>query len=196
MRTSRIAKRLKSALGRVGHATGRVARRASRSRVKDSLLALEPRILLDAAAVATPSPAAAPLASLAGGDVDSVAAALLQLVDPASLEAEGATNTWGGLSEALRVRRQFANRLDGHEADELFLLSDGIPTAGEVKDAQLILDLVAEVNRFARLRIHTVDLARELHPRDHQGEEQTGMRASDFLHQLAGRNGGRCATDL
>ena len=71
------------------------------------------------------------------------------------------------------------------------MVSDGIPTVGAVIDAQEILQLVASGNRFALPRIHTIFLAPTLTAKDEEGERTMGMRARDFMIQLAKQNGGQ-----
>jgi hypothetical protein len=58
----------------------------------------------------------------------------------------------------------------------LFVLSDGEPTAGQLKDAELLLQVVREANKYAKVRINTVF---------------TGVGdGADLLRRLAEENGG------
>lgn len=107
-----------------------------------------------------------------------------------SLAADGGTNTWGALSSALRPFAQVYGSPANLDVDEIFVISDGIPTVGAVIDAQEILQLVAATNRFAATRIHAIYLAPTLSPRDLESERNMGMRARDFMRQLARQNGG------
>ena len=62
------------------------------------------------------------------------------------------------------------------QIDELFLLSDGVPTAGDVKDPDEILAIVKQANRYLHVRINTVF---------------TGVgQGADFLRKLAEQNDG------
>ena len=66
---------------------------------------------------------------------------------------------------------------DGEKTiDELFLLSDGEPTEGQVKDPEDLLRLVAEANKYLRVRINTVFSGRG--------------KGADFLRKLAEQNDG------
>jgi hypothetical protein len=74
----------------------------------------------------------------------------------ARLLPDGSTNLWGGLSTGVRLRTaQTASRYR-EPVDELFLLSDGYPSSGEITDGGEIVARVAELNRYARIRINTV----------------------------------------
>ncbi len=90
--------------------------------------------------------------------------------------ADGGTNLHAALCEAL----QFEGLRYGEEAkcevDEVFLLSDGLPTEGDVRDPDEILEIVRQANRYLHVRIHTVFTG-------------TGSGA-DFLRQLAEQNDG------
>ena len=59
-----------------------------------------------------------------------------------------------------------------------FLLSDGVPTSGTIRDPELLLQYVAERNRVLRLRIHCLSLTDEASSRD-------------FLQRLAALTGGQ-----
>ena len=64
----------------------------------------------------------------------------------------------------------------GAKIDELFVLSDGEPTTGQVTDTDEILRLVKEANKYLKVRINTVFSG-------------TGKGAG-FLRQLAEQNDG------
>ena len=66
------------------------------------------------------------------------------------------TNLWGGLQEGLEFKSLvYGDRYDSN-IDEVFLLSDGAPTEGEVVDPSEILSLIQESYRFNKVRINTV----------------------------------------
>ncbi len=93
--------------------------------------------------------------------------------------AGGATNIHAALAFVLDMAE---HSLDSpapatEDVDTLFLLSDGAPSAGDVRDAPLLLEYVAERNRTLHLRIHCVSLA---------GEPE----ARDFLQRLAALGSG------
>ncbi len=107
------------------------------------------------------------------------------------LRADGGTNTWSGLEEALSIKSIVYGERYPVSADEVFVLSDGIPTVGNVIDAREILNLVAETNRFSKLRINTVYIASQLTARDRQAEEMAGMSGRKFMRLMAEENGGK-----
>ena len=72
------------------------------------------------------------------------------------LNAFGGTNLYAGLFTALEMEgRTFG---DGAlpKIDELFVLSDGEPTSGPARDADTLCELVAEANKYAKVRINAV----------------------------------------
>ncbi len=72
------------------------------------------------------------------------------------LQPHGGTNLFDGLVHALQLdQRRFADP-NGPRIDELFVLSDGEPTTGEVQDREDLLQLVRESNKYAKVRIHCV----------------------------------------
>lgn len=95
----------------------------------------------------------------------------------ASLVAGGSTNLYGALDEALDITdTRWGQDVDAG-IDELFVLSDGQPSSGELTDPAAILAAVARANRVRRVRIHSVALG----------------GASEFVRRLAEDNGGVCA---
>ncbi len=105
---------------------------------------------------------------------DAAKAALRQRFQ--TVQAKGSTNLWGGLEKALGIEATAYGQGFEQVIDELFLLSDGSPTAGDVTSTEEILELVQETNRFSRVRIHTVFI---------------GGGESEFMRRLAEENGGR-----
>lgn len=70
--------------------------------------------------------------------------------------ANGGTNLFDGLVQALQLDEIGYGEQHKTEIDELFVLSDGKPTAGAIQNADEMLALVREANRYARVRIHCV----------------------------------------
>lgn len=101
-----------------------------------------------------------------------VRAALGQMLD--GLAAQGGTNLWAALDAALGLRDARYGELVQDGPDEIFVLSDGEPSAGEVRDTKAILAAVQDANRYRRVRIHAIAL---------------GGNAR-FLRELAEGNGG------
>ena len=92
------------------------------------------------------------------------------------MRAHGGTDLHQGLVAALGLRGRRFGELAGAPIDELFVLSDGMPTAGGLQDEADILREVREANRYAKVRIHCV----------FTGER----RGADLLRALAEQNGG------
>ena len=92
------------------------------------------------------------------------------------LHAKGGTNLYAGLVTALEMEGRAFGGEQLPKIDELFVLSDGEPTSGDVRDAESILELVREANRYAKVRINTVFTG-------------TGD-GSELLRRLAEENGG------
>lgn len=92
------------------------------------------------------------------------------------LRAHGGTNLYDGLAHALQTSERRLADVAGPAIDELFVLSDGEPTAGAVQDGEAILAMVREANRYAKVRIHCVFTG--------TGEGQ------GLLRRLAEENGG------
>jgi len=92
------------------------------------------------------------------------------------LEAGGGTNVFDALMKVLEAENvKFGERPKG-VVDEIFVLSDGEPTAGAVRDPEEILEVVKEINRYLKVRINTV---------------YTGQGAgAEFMRDLAKQNGG------
>ncbi|MCA8979605.1 MAG: HEAT repeat domain-containing protein, partial [Planctomycetes bacterium] len=78
------------------------------------------------------------------------------------LRPNGGTNLWGGIAKGLSIKSLvFGNHYET-TVDEVFILSDGAPTAGEVIDPVEILRLVQEANRYQDVRINTVFISSPL----------------------------------
>ncbi len=92
------------------------------------------------------------------------------------LNSHGGTNLYAGLVAALETEHRSYGGRELPKIDELFLLSDGDPTAGPVRDTDEICNLVKEANRYAKIRINAVFTG-------------TGDGA-ELLKRLAQENGG------
>ncbi len=108
-----------------------------------------------------------------------------------NLRADGGTNVWAGMQEALKIKSlTYGDRYESH-ADEVFILSDGLPSVGEVIDPKEILRLIAETNRFAQMRINTVYISGEPNERERQEIQRAGMSGQELMKAIAEQNGGR-----
>lgn len=72
------------------------------------------------------------------------------------MRADRGTDLYAGLAMALGMEQARFGELPAQAIDELFVLSDGMPTAGAVRDPERILDLVRLANRNARVAIHAI----------------------------------------
>ena len=93
------------------------------------------------------------------------------------MQPAGATNIFGALKSALEIKTLTFGARYGVQVDEVFLLSDGEPTAGEVVDTKTILQLIHETNRYSMVKINTLYMG--------------GGGDSRFMQDLAEQNGGR-----
>ncbi|MBK8101120.1 MAG: VWA domain-containing protein [Planctomycetes bacterium] len=71
-------------------------------------------------------------------------------------KADGGTNMFEGLALALAAGELRYGEADQDGIDELFLLSDGEPTAGEIREPDEIRKLLLEANKYRKVRINTV----------------------------------------
>jgi hypothetical protein len=108
---------------------------------------------------------------------------------------ESATDIWGGMQSALRLKSLvYGDRYDSN-VDEVFLLSDGWPTAGDLLNPAQILATIDDTNRFSRVRINTVYLGTVGDVARHAGQGMSPgadwMPPEEMMAQLAAHNGGR-----
>lgn len=92
------------------------------------------------------------------------------------LRPNGGTNLFDGLVKALQLDELGYGQQHEMRIDELFVLSDGEPTEGDVRDPDEMLRVVREANKYAKVRIHCVFTG-------------TGTGA-DLLRRLAEENDG------
>ena len=91
-----------------------------------------------------------------------------------------ATNAYDGIRAALK----------DEDVDTVFLLSDGSPTAGAVIEPDAILAEVREMNRWRRVRIHTIALLKG-EPPSGMGALEDPASAESFMKRLAAENDGQ-----
>lgn len=104
-----------------------------------------------------------------------------------NMKADGGTNLWAGLQEALKIKSWVYGQRYETNLDELFIISDGAPTVGEVTDAAEILRIVTETNKFAKMRINTVFITS---PNERNPRDQT-LAPDELMKRLAEQNGGK-----
>lgn len=105
----------------------------------------------------------------------------------------GGTNPWAGLVLALQPKAMDPNVKLGAEIDELFVLSDGLPSVGEVVDPKHILQSVATVNATSRVRINTIYVGGDEQEEARQmgGRSPWDMDGPEFMRRLAEQNRGQ-----
>ncbi|MBI5850676.1 MAG: VWA domain-containing protein [Planctomycetes bacterium] len=111
----------------------------------------------------------------------------------ADLRADGATNLWEGLRLGLKLESFTNGAQYGQNYDEVFILSDGIPTLGDVRDPKELLGLIRETNRYSRVVINTIYIAGDPE-NERKGAEFAGMSGAEFMRKIAEENGGRNLT--
>jgi len=108
------------------------------------------------------------------------------------LRPNGGTNLWGGIARGLEIKSLvFGNHYET-TVDEVFILSDGAPTVGEVIDPIEILRLVKEANRFNDVRINTVFISSPIPggmPQVPPGADS--LTPKELMRRMAKENGGR-----
>ncbi|MEC8251708.1 MAG: VWA domain-containing protein, partial [Planctomycetota bacterium] len=72
------------------------------------------------------------------------------------LNAYGGTDLYAGLVAALEMEGRTFGDAALPKIDELFVLSDGKPTEGPIRDADTLCEMVLEANKYAKVRINTV----------------------------------------
>ncbi len=90
---------------------------------------------------------------------------------------DGRTNLWGAIEAAFGATpTQPDDKYYRSKLDTIFLLSDGLPTDGEITSTDEILERVRQVNGFRNIVIHTIQMGK--------------ITQSDFLKNLAEENRG------
>ncbi|HEU4417325.1 MAG TPA: HEAT repeat domain-containing protein [Planctomycetota bacterium] len=107
------------------------------------------------------------------------------------IRAIGATNVWAGLQEALKIKSQVYGTRYESNVDEVFVLSDGAPTVGEVTDPIEILRLVEEANKFANMRINTIFISSATPPEHQRNQPKMEITPQELMKRLAEKNGGK-----
>jgi hypothetical protein len=127
-------------------------------------------------------------------DVDTWRGALVPLSDRnrkaalkevASYRTISGTNVFSALQHVFDLAEGTIDDLDAADAspDTVFMLTDGAPSVGPLRDIELLLEYVAERNRTAELRFHCVVLTKD-------------RLAESFLVELASATGGQSVQPL
>ena len=103
----------------------------------------------------------------------------------------GGTNLWSGMEKALGIKTLVYGNHYETTVDEIFLLSDGAPSAGDVIDPVEILRLTQEVNRFKEVRINTVFISSRTPPQVQAAQAQMSLSPKELMRRMARENGGK-----
>jgi hypothetical protein len=106
---------------------------------------------------------------------------------PPPNQRDGGTNMWSGLEEALTVTTQIYGEAQDTAIDEIFVVSDGAPSVGEILDPMEILRLVNEANRFTKIRINTIFITSS----DDRDPRELTLSPSELMRRMAQENGGK-----
>lgn len=117
------------------------------------------------------------------------------------LQTGQSTNVWAGLQEALKIETVEVNERYATHADEIFVLSDGAPTVGELVNPQQILQTVTETNSVSHICINTIYIEGGRRGRGGRGGRGGGRRGrgngagrmsgAELMKKIAEQNGGR-----
>jgi HEAT repeat protein len=108
-------------------------------------------------------------------------------VYPSPNQRDGGTNMWSGLEAALTVTTRVYGERQETTIDEIFVVSDGAPSVGEILDPIEILRLVNEANRFTKIRINTIFIT----SKDDRDPRELSLSPSELMRRMAEENGGR-----
>jgi hypothetical protein len=106
------------------------------------------------------------------------------------LDADGGTNFWSAIEEGLKMKSLVYGARYETNCDEIFVLSDGAPSLGDVLDPIEILRLVKECNRFAGMRINTVYISSP-DPAGQPPMPWMTITPEEMMKRMAEQNGGR-----
>ena len=107
------------------------------------------------------------------------------------LRADGGTNVWSGMETALKIKSLVYGSRYETTIDEMFVVSDGAPSVGDVQDPLEILRLVRESNRWAGVRINTIFIDSATPPDMRQAQPRLSIPAGELMRRMAEENGGR-----
>jgi hypothetical protein len=111
--------------------------------------------------------------------------------DVNGLRALGGTNLWSGLEDALKIKSLVYGNHYASNIDELFILSDGAPSVGDVQDPIEILRLVQECNKFSNVRINTIFISSTPREDQRRAEPRMSITPQELMRRMAEQNGGK-----
>lgn len=103
----------------------------------------------------------------------------------------GGTNLWSGMEKALGIKTLVYGNHYETTVDEIFLLSDGAPSVGDVMDPVEILRLTQEINRFKEVRINTVFISSRTPPEVMAAQQNLSLSPKELMRRMAKENGGK-----
>jgi len=103
----------------------------------------------------------------------------------------GGTNLWSGMEAALDIKLMKYGSHYETTVDEIFLLSDGAPSVGDVQDPIEILRLISEVNRFKEVRINTVFISSQTPPEVQAAQGRMSLVPKELMRRMAKQNRGK-----
>jgi hypothetical protein len=106
---------------------------------------------------------------------------------------DGGTNMWAGLEEGLKMKSLVYGDRYETTVDEMFVVSDGAPSVGDIVDAQEILNLVTETNRFSKVRINTIFMTSDNEEErniNRMGGRKQSLLPDELMEKMAKQNGG------
>lgn len=109
----------------------------------------------------------------------------------AKLKPLGGTNLWSGMESALNIKSLVYGNHYETTVDEIFLLSDGAPSVGDVQDPVEILRLIAEINRFKEVRINAVFISSATPDEERQRQNRMTLSPAELMRRIAKQNGGK-----
>ena len=109
------------------------------------------------------------------------------------LEPYGGTNPFDALEKALAYAAggMSGEKLQKSGVDTICLMTDGLPTAGQVATAKEIVDRIRTLNKTRKVKIHTVGIftvSKGANAEKEMKEREEGLK---FLKQLAEESGGK-----
>lgn len=107
------------------------------------------------------------------------------------MRADGGTNVWAGMETALKLKSLTYGSRYETSVDEMFVVSDGAPTVGEVLDPLEILRLVSESNRWAGVRINAIFIDSATPPEARQAQPDLSIPPAELMRRMAEQNGGK-----
>ena len=103
----------------------------------------------------------------------------------------GGTNLWSGMESALDIKTLVYGNHYETTVDEIFLLSDGAPSVGDVLDPIEILRLTPEINRFKEVRINTVLISSSAPQNRNVRQPRMAITPVELMRRMAKQNGGK-----